>query len=72
MPTTFFEYLEIINHVVYDEATPTGVGIRTAGHPQHWGGLRPSGTGADVRLHSLPLTGPLRGNTGEGSHLPTR
>ena len=50
------------------EVTTTGVLINTAGHPQHWGRLLPSGTGTEICLHSITLTGPQRGNTGEGGH----
>ena len=47
------------------EITPTGLGICAAVHSQHWGRLRPGGTGAAGSLHSRPLTGPGRGNTRE-------
>ena len=48
------------------DITPIGVGICAAGHPQHWGRLRPIGTSAEGHINSCPLPGPWISNTGEG------
>ena len=46
--------------------------ICAAGQPRHWGRLRPNGTGAEGHLHSGPIPGPRRENTGEGINPSSR